>query len=134
MSTDAGVSDPTSDATTTADTSSAEALGMSRKARRARRFRSTIDCANVTIDSPDFARCSTELGAGRTVLAGDPVNVAHNTAFVNDSFTPQGAQAFPFTSSNASERTREGDTVPKDVRRVRQTFWKHRNKIEPIRV
>lgn len=74
--------------------STAGALGRYR-GRRSRSRRP--DCSKVSIDSPDFARCSTELGAGRTVLPGDPVNVAHNinTEYISDSYDPQGSSIFP---------------------------------------
>ena len=92
-------------------------LGRARLGRsRAKRSRdSPSSCANAKIGTPDFARCATELGAGRNVLPGDPVNVAHNinTAFVNDEFTPQGAAAFPFSDSRS---TRDGSR--EDGRRV----------------
>ena len=55
-------------------------------------------CDNVAIDSPDFARCAT-LGAGRTVLAGNPTKQAHNinTEFVQDNFdTNAGNLGNPF--------------------------------------
>jgi len=55
-------------------------------------------CDNVAIDSPDFARCAT-LGAGRTVLPGNPVKQAHNlnSEFVQDNFdTNAGNLGNPF--------------------------------------
>lgn len=55
-------------------------------------------CDKVAIDSPDFARCAT-LGAGRTVLPGNPENQAHNinTEFVQDNFdTNAGNLGNPF--------------------------------------
>lgn len=48
-------------------------------------------CDRVSIDSPDFERCAT-LGAGRTVLPGNPIRSAHNinTGFVQENFEPVG--------------------------------------------
>lgn len=48
-------------------------------------------CDRVSIDSPDFERCAT-LGAGRTVLPGNPARTSHNlnTEFVQDNFEPVG--------------------------------------------
>lgn len=48
-------------------------------------------CDRVSIDSPDFERCAT-LGAGRTVLPGNPSRTAHNlnTGFVQENFEPVG--------------------------------------------
>lgn len=77
----------------------AVALGRYRKRRASRRQR---NCSNVKIDSPNYARCQMELGAGRTVLPGNPVNVAHNinTGFVTDSYDHLGSSPFPPKSSN----------------------------------
>lgn len=79
-----------------------------------RRRRQRLDCSNVSIDSPDFARCSTELGAGRTVLPGNPVNVAHNinNAFVADSYEPQGAAAFPLKPPRPHQPSGPGRKKP----------------------
>lgn len=125
---DAGLSSTSLDATA--------ALGMSRKARRSRKSRlSNKDCQNVSIDSPDFARCATELGTGRTVLPGDPTQVAHNInrGFVKDSFTPQGAAAFPFAATNAREGTREGRKVgPKMFDEYGKRFGNTEKKTNPL--
>lgn len=77
----------------------AVALGRFRTRRTRRRKR---DCSNVNIESPNFARCQMELGAGRTVLPGNPVNVAHNinTGFVTDTYDHLGSSAYPPKSSN----------------------------------
>lgn len=110
-------------------------VGMSRRSRRSQKPPRGIDCKNVSIGSPDFARCSTELGAGRTVLAGDPVHVAHNinTGFVNDEYTPQGAQAFPFSASSISEGTREGGRVnPKMFDEYGKRFGNKDKKSNPL--
>ena len=119
-----------------ASSTSLDAVGMSRKARRRRRQRlSPKDCANVSIDSPDFVRCSPELGTARTVLPGDPTRVAHNInrGFVNDSFTPQGAAAFPFTARNAREGTREGGKVrPKMFDEYGKRFGGTKKKSNPL--
>lgn len=94
-----------------------EAVGRSRRHRRA--TSNSKRCNNVKIGSPDFARCANELGAARNIIAGDPLNVAHNinTAFVHDEYTPQGAskkgKAFPFTDSSNS---RDGRNESKDAR------------------
>ena len=129
MSGDAGLSSNTS-------STSLDAVGMSRRARRSRKQRlSDKDCANVSIDSPDFARCSTELGTARTVLPSDPTRVAHNInrGFVNDSFTPQGAAAFPFTATNAREGTREGGKVrPKMFDEYGKRFGNTEKKSNPL--
>lgn len=45
-----------------------------------------LDCSAVSIDSPDFARCSTTLGAGRTVVRGKPRADAVNRGFLKDEF------------------------------------------------
>jgi len=62
---------------------------------------SSLNCDNVSIDSPDFARCAT-LGTSRTILPGNPVKTAHNinTSFVKDSFAPVGN---PFAKDLESE-------------------------------
>lgn len=77
-------------------------LGRSRRARRARQ--DTKECRNAKIGTPAFARCATELGAGRNVIPG---NI--NTAFVNDEFTSLGGAAFPFTDTATSRETK-GDS------------------------
>lgn len=81
---------------------------------------SMADCANVAIDSPDFARCSTTLGSGRSVVRSQPRGDNINDAFkkdnyslgnpfavkLDDSLKPDtnrklGAQAYPFSQSGA---------------------------------
>jgi hypothetical protein len=50
-------------------------------------------CDDVAIDSPDFARCATALGSGRTVLPGNPSKIANNinTGFISAEYsTPLG--------------------------------------------
>lgn len=51
-----------------------------------------VNCNSVSIDSPDFARCSTTLGTGRTVLPGNPTKTAHNisTDFVKQDYADLG--------------------------------------------
>lgn len=103
------------------------ALGLSRRARRSRK--DTKECRNAKIGTPAFARCATQLGAGRNVIPGDPLNAAHNintafvndeftslgstripgninTGFVNDEFTSLGGAAFPFTDTATSRETK----------------------------
>lgn len=78
-------------------------------------------CDNVSIDSPDFERCATTLGAGRSVIRSQPTANRINSSFVKDSFNALGnpfavklddsftkdtnkklgAQAFPFSQSGA---------------------------------
>lgn len=81
---------------------------------------SMADCNNVGIDSPDFARCSTTLGSGRSVVRSQPRGDNINDTFkkdnyslgnpfavkLDDSLKPDtnkklGAQAFPFSQSGA---------------------------------
>ena len=84
----------------------------------------TSGCENVKIGSPDFARCSTDLGSGRTVLAGDPKKLANplRSEFVSNEFTPAGAakfrsakkgkktaKAFPFSESRPSRADKKVD-------------------------
>lgn len=90
-----------------AGTETSEVLG-SRRGRA-----KTSGCENVSIDSPDFARCATELGSGRTVLRGDPVNVAHNinTAFVNDNFSAVGAAKFRRQSRKTLQKVKQQNTA-----------------------
>ena len=45
-----------------------------------------VDCSAVSIDSPDFARCSTTLGAGRTVVRAKPRADAVNRGFLKDEY------------------------------------------------
>jgi len=84
-----------------------------------------IDCSAVSIDSPDFARCSTTLGAGRTVVRGKPRADAVNRGFLKDEFNlgnpfavklddkfvkdtnkklgNAGGEAFPFSKTGSDE-------------------------------
>lgn len=81
---------------------------------------SMADCENVDIDSPDFARCSTALGSGRSVVRSEPRGDNMISAFtkdnyslgnpfavkLNDGLKPDtnkklGAQAYPFSQSGA---------------------------------
>lgn len=80
------------------------------------------NCENVSIDSPDFERCATTLGSGRSVIRSKPNANRMNSSFMkdsygtslgnpfavklDDSFTKDtnkklGAQAFPFSQSGA---------------------------------
>lgn len=84
-------------------TETSEVLG-SRRGRA-----KTVGCDDVSIGSPAFARCAMELGAGRTVLPGNPSNVAHNinTAFVQDSYSPVGAAKFKRKSREALQKIKK---------------------------
>ena len=87
---------------------------------------SMADCANVGIDSPDFARCSTTLGSGRSVVRSQPRGDNLNDSFkkdnyslgnpfavkLDDSLKPDtnrklGAQAYPFSQSGAMPNNKE---------------------------
>ena len=90
-------------------------LGKSRKAlgrsRKSTRGQATSEfCKGVSISSPDFARCATELGTQRTTLPGNPARLAHNinTSFVNDNFSPNHAAAFPFRAGDGESTTSSG--------------------------
>lgn len=81
------------------NTTPRSALGS--KNKNTRRKEPKLNCDNVSLDSPDFAKCAS-LGAARTTLPGKPTKTAHNinTAFVKDSFTPVGN---PFSKDLESE-------------------------------
>lgn len=85
---------------------------------------SMAGCENVSIDSPDFARCSTTLGSGRSVVPAQPRSDNITDAFtkdnyslgnpfavkIDDSLKPDtnkklGAQAYPFSQSGATSPT-----------------------------
>ncbi|CAN0368998.1 unnamed protein product [Ectocarpus sp. 6 AP-2014] len=86
-------------------------LGTSRKARRPQKVRE--GCKNVKIDSPEFHRCGIELGVSRTTVAGNPERLANNinTAFVNDSFAPLSASAFPFRAKDGGKKLSQVDPL-----------------------
>lgn len=84
-----------------------------------------IDCTNVALDSPDFARCSTTLGSGRTVIRGQPRADSMNASLLKDEYSlgnpfavkigdsfqsdtdkklgARGGQAFPFSQSGGGK-------------------------------
>lgn len=89
-----------------------------------------VDCSKVSIDSPDFARCSTTLGSGRTVIRGKPRADDVNTSFLKEEFNlgnpfavklddkfvkdtdkklgKSGGEAFPFSQSGGGEVSHAG--------------------------
>lgn len=85
---------------------------------------SMAGCENVKIDSPDFARCSTTLGSGRSVVPAKPRSDNITDAFTKDNYNlgnpfavkiddglkpdtnrKLGAQAYPFSQSGATSPT-----------------------------
>lgn len=90
------------------------------------------DCANVAIDSPDFERCATTLGSGRSVLRSKPRADNITADFTNDNYKPGNlgnpfsvrqepqmtlgrGEAFPFSESGALPNTPPPNVKPKSA-------------------
>lgn len=81
--------------------------------------KSGIDCNNVALDSPDFARCATTLGAARSLYPRRPGNSSRPVNYEDELGASRlKGEAFPFTQKSGPVQDR--DTFKSKPNKIRE--------------
>ena len=85
-------------------------------------LKSGIDCNNVALDSPDFARCATTLGAARSLYPRRPGNSSRPVDYEDELGASRlKGEAFPFTQKSGPVRDRDAfQSKPNKIREKMQ--------------
>ena len=94
----------------TPDPAQEPALGSRRKSRGRRGL---LNCDNVSLDSPDFARCSTTLGSGRTVIGRKPTGDNNASSYRQAEYSLGNPFAMKTSDNDRSDKgVKYGDAFP----------------------